>query len=300
MPGVRAVQAAPGSIPLADADYERCRRLLYRRVGINLGPHKKPLVSGRLEKRLRARGIGSWSSYIALLESGDDGVELQTAVDLLTTNETYFFREEYQLRAFRDEILPQLKARAEERGTRRLALWSAGCSSGEEAYTLGILVEDSGLFKGWDVRIYGNDISRRVLHKARRAVYTEASFRTTENRYLRYFVEVPEGRQVHPHIRAMCHFGHLNLLDHSRTAIVGRVDAVFCRNVLIYFDPESRRRAIDTFYQRLVAGGYLLLGHSESLLNASTAFELVHVSTDLVYRRPAPHLFRTPSATEGS
>ena len=227
-------------------------------------------------------------------------MELENAVEVLTTNETYFFREEYQLRAFRDEILPQLKDRAEERGTRRLALWSAGCSSGEEAYTLGILIEDSGLFKGWDVRIYGNDISRRVLHKARRAVYTEASFRTTDDRYLQYFVDVPEGRQVHPRIRAMCHFGHLNLLDHSRTAIVGRVDAVFCRNVLIYFDPDSRKKAIDTFYHRLVAGGYLLLGHSESLLNASTAFELVHVSTDLVYRRPAPHLFRTPSVSEGS
>ena len=179
-------------------------------------------------------------------------------------------------------------------------MWSAGCSSGEEVYTIAILLLESGLFEGWDIRVFGNDISRRVLHKARRAVYTEASFRTTDARYAPYFVDVPEGRQVHPRIRAMCHFGHLNLLDHSRTAIVGRVDAVFCRNVLIYFDSESRKKAIDTFYQRLVAGGYLLLGHSESLLNASTAFELVHVSTDLVYRRPSPHLFRGASLSEDS
>ena len=286
---------------LAVEDFRMIRDLINRFCGIHFSDDARTIVARRLRERLEAVGLTDYGAYYQYLRYHPDAsMELENAVEVLTTNETYFFREEYQLRAFRDEILPQLKERAEERGTRRLALWSAGCSSGEEAYTLGILIEDSGLFKGWDVRIYGNDISRRVLHKARRAVYTEASFRTTDDRYLSYFVDVPDGRQVHPRIRAMCHFGHLNLLDHSRTAIVGRVDAVFCRNVLIYFDPDSRKKAIDTFYHRLVAGGYLLLGHSESLLNASTAFELVHVSTDLVYRRPAPHLFRTPSVSEGS
>lgn len=286
---------------LAVEDFRMIRDLINRFCGIHFSDDARTIVARRLRERLEAVGLTDYGAYYQYLRYHPDAVtELENAVEVLTTNETYFFREEYQLRAFRDEILPQLKERAEERGTRRLALWSAGCSSGEEAYTLGILIEDSGLFKGWDVRIYGNDISRRVLHKARRAVYTEASFRTTDDRYMSYFVDVSDGKQVHPRIRAMCHFGHLNLLDHSRTAIVGRVDAVFCRNVLIYFDPDSRKKAIDTFYHRLVAGGYLLLGHSESLLNASTAFELVHVSTDLVYRRPAPHLFRTPSVSEGS
>jgi chemotaxis protein methyltransferase CheR len=119
-------------------------------------------------------------------------------------------------------------------------------------------------------------------------------------RYEKYFLETPEGRVVHPRIRALCHFGHINLLNHSRTAIVGRVDAIFCRNVLIYFDSQSRRRVIDTFYQRLAQGGYLLLGHSESLLNASTAFELVHLSTDLVYRRPVRSSLRPPAGKEGT
>ncbi len=267
--------------------------------GIYFSDDVRAIVGRRLRERLDAVGLSDYRAYYQHLRYHPDAMtELENAVEVLTTNETYFFREEYQLRAFRDEILPQLKERAEQRGTKRLALWSAGCSSGEEAYTLGMLVDDSGLFDGWDVRIYGNDISRRVLQKARRAVYTEASFRTTDPRYDKYFTHVHDGRQVHPRIRAMCHFGHLNLLDHSRTAIVGRVDAVFCRNVLIYFDAESRKKALDTFYQRLVAGGFLLLGHSESLLNSSTAFELVHVSTDLVYRRPAPHLFQSRSISE--
>ena len=105
-------------------------------------------------------------------------------------------------------------------------------------------------------------------------------------KYERYFIEAPEGRQVCPEVRAMCHFGQLNLLAHDRSAIVGTVDAVFCRNVLIYFDAESRRRVVRTFFDRLAPGGYLLLGHSESLLHVSNDFELVHLSTDMVYRRP--------------
>jgi chemotaxis protein methyltransferase CheR len=104
--------------------------------------------------------------------------------------------------------------------------------------------------------------------------------------YEDYFTRSPGGKQVHPRIRAMCHFGHFNLLDAGRAAMVGRVDAIFCRNVLIYFDQASRRRVIETFYERLYPGGYLMLGHSESLLNASTAFELAHLSADLAYRKP--------------
>ena len=285
---------------LALEDFRLLRDHVNAFCGIYFADDARNVVARRLRERLDAVGLSSFRSYYQFLRYHPDATtELENAVDVLTTNETYLFREEYQLRAFQNEILPQLKERALERGTRRLGLWSAGCSSGEEAYTLGILVEDSGLFEGWDVRIYGNDISRRVLQKARRAVYTDSSFRATNPRYNKYFVDVPDGRQVHPRIRAMCHFGHLNLLDHARTAIVGRVDAVFCRNVLIYFDNDSRRKAIDTFFQRLVPGGYLLLGHSESLLNSSTAFELVHVSTDLVYRRPViPPLFGA-RASEG-
>ena len=243
------------------------------------------VMERRLRERLQALGLPDYAAYYQYLRYHPDSRgELERAVDVLTTNETYFFREDYQLKGFRDEVLPVLRDRAESR--RRLVLWSAGCSTGEEVYTLAILIERCGLFEGWDVRVFGNDISRRVLAAARKGIYSASSFRAMPSEYDSYFVETPDGRQVHPRIRAMCHFGHLNLVEGGRTAIVGRVDAVFCRNVLIYFDPLSRRRVIDTFYERLHAGGYLMLGHSESLLNVTTAFEVVHLTTDLVYRRP--------------
>ena len=197
-------------------------------------------------------------------------------------------REAYQLRAFTDEILPGLRSRALARGSKRLDVWSAGCSSGEEVFTIAMLVDASGLFDGWDVRVFGNDISRRVLNKARAATYGSASFRSMIPEYAKYFIETDEGRQVHPRIRAMCHFGHLNLMNERRAAIVGLVDVTFCRNVLIYFDDASRRKVLETIYQRLNRGGYLLLGHSESLLRSSTAFEITQLSTDIVYRRPIP------------
>ena len=266
-------------------------RLLRDRIrdfcGISLGDDARMVVGRRLRDRLKALGHRSFTEYYQYLRFHPNAqTELERAAELLTTNETYFFREDYQLRAFRRDVLPALRAAAVERGDRRLTIWSAGCSSGEEPYTLAIIVAHSGLFDGWDVRIFGNDISRRVLHTARRAVYGGASFRVMPSEYDAYFDEAENGRQVKAEIRAMCHFGHLNLLDRNRSAIVGSVDAVFCRNVLIYFDIESRQRVIQAFYDRLHPGGYLMLGHSESLLNLSTAFELAHVTGDLVYRKP--------------
>lgn len=266
-------------------EFRLLRDLVNTFCGIAFQDDAMFVVERRLRERLQALGLPDYAAYYQYLRYHPEGrSELERAIDVLTTNETYLFREDYQLRGFRDEVLPVLQKQAASR--KRLVIWSAGCSTGEEVYSLAILVERSGLFEGWDVRIFGNDISRRVLTTARKGNYGPSSFRATPREYDEYFVETPDGRQVHPRIRAMCHFGHLNLVEGGRTAIVGRVDAVFCRNVLIYFDPVSRRRVIDTFYERLHPGGYLMLGHSESLLNVSTAFEVVHLSTDLVYRRP--------------
>ena len=135
--------------------------------------------------------------------------------------------------------------------------------------------------------IIGSDISKKSVATARRGVYRQSSFRASKPEFRRaYFADRPDGAHVLDEIKRLCHFGHLNLLDGTRASIVGRVDVVFCRNVLIYFDVRSRKRVIDNLYDRLTPGGYLLLGHSESLLNVSTAFELVHLTEDLVYRKP--------------
>jgi len=230
--------------------------------------------------------LSSFDEYYKYLKFNARGsTELEEVIERLITTETYFFRQEYQLRAFSRELLPRL-AQANA-ASRRLAVWSAGCATGEEVYTLAILIHESGLFDGWEVRVFGSDISKHNVAFARRGVYRPTSFRTTSPESRRtYFEEVSDGARVRDSIRKFCHFGQLNLVDSGRASIVGRVDAVFCRNVLIYFDLRSRKTVIENLYDRLTPGGYLLLGHSESLLNVTTAFELVHLSEDLVYRRP--------------
>jgi chemotaxis protein methyltransferase CheR len=271
-------------------DFRLLRDLVNQFCGIYFADDSAYIVARRLRERLRDLGLDDFAEYYRYLQYHPKAqAELEAAAEVLTTNETYFFREAYQLRAFTDEILPIARQRALSRGTKRLDVWSAGCSSGEEVYTIAILIDSTRLFEGWDVRIFGNDISRRVLRKARAATYGSASFRAMIPEYERYFIHTGEGKQVHPRIRSMCHFGHLNLMNRRRAAIVGRVDVAFCRNVLIYFDDASRRKVLDTIYERLHRGGYLLLGHSESLLHSSTAFEIAQLTTDIVYRRPVPY-----------
>ncbi len=271
-------------------EFRLLRDYVNKFCGIYFADDSSYIVERRLRERLRELGLENFTEYYRYVRYHPKAEsELERAAEVLTTNETYFFREAYQLRAFVDEVLPTVRARALARGSKRIDVWSAGCSSGEEVYTIGMLIEASRLFEGWDVRVFGNDISRRVLRKARDATYTAASFRAMIPDYERFFISTEHGKQVHPRIRAMCHFGHLNLMNERRAAIVGRVDVTFCRNVLIYFDDASRRKVLDTIYQRLHRGGYLLLGHSESLLQTSTAFEITQLTTDIVYRRPIPY-----------
>jgi chemotaxis protein methyltransferase CheR len=279
-------------------DFRLLRDFINQFCGIYFADDSAYVVERRLRERIRELGIDDFGEYYRYLRYHPRAeAELEAAAEVLTTNETYFFREAYQLRAFTEEILPVVRRRALSRGSKRLDIWSAGCSSGEEVYTIAMLVESSGLFDGWDVRIFGNDISRRVLRKARGATYGATSFRAMIPGYDRYFIDGDDGRQVHPRIRSMCHFGHLNLMNQRRAAIVGRVDVTFCRNVLIYFDDASRRKVLDTIYQRLHRGGYLLLGHSESLFQSSTAFEITQLTTDIVYRRPIPYTDLPPRGT---
>jgi len=278
---------AASSPPRLDFEaFRLLRELVNEHSGILLSDESLLTVERKLAERVHALHLPGFHEYYHHLRYHPlRKAELERAIDAVTTNETYFFRELPQLRAFASEVLPQLEHSARERRT--LTVWSAGCSTGEEVYTLAILIVRSGMFRGWDVRVFGNDISRRVLHVARRGVYRDSSFRALPSEYERHFTVTPDGREVEPQIKAMCHFGHFNLLDQARATMLGRVDAVFCRNVLIYFDAVSRRRVIQGFYDRLYPEGYLMLGHSESLLHMSTAFELAHLHGDLGYRKPA-------------
>ena len=274
--------------PLLTAEeFRLLRELLQEACGLQLRDDLKYVVERRLWPRLEAlslRDYGAYYRYLRFDARAKEEVEL--AIELLVPHETYFFREPTQLDSFSRELLPMLKE-ANAR-SRRLRLWSAGCSSGEEPYTLAMLIADSGLFEGWDIQIHGTDISRRMLAAGRLAEYGSSALRTTTPALLeRHFDALPTARyRVKSAHRTRVSFGHLNLLDDRGKELLPRMDAIFCRNVLIYLEPVARRKVVHAFWEQLVAGGFLLLGHSESLLTYSTDFGLVQLTGDLVYRRP--------------
>ncbi|MDY7229944.1 CheR family methyltransferase [Hyalangium rubrum] len=268
-------------------EFRLLRDHVYAHCGILIREDMKFVMERRLWPRLEALGLPNFAAYHRFLRYDTRrNAELDSAVEALTTHETYFFREPVQLKAFTEEVLPLLQQR--NAGTRRLRIWSAGCSTGEEAYTIAMLLKESRLFEGWEVEIYGTDISRRVLTTARKAEYGPSSLRATPPEMLsRYFISLGASKvRVRDDIRAWVSFGHLNLLDAESCLLVPRADVVFCRNVMIYFDVPARQRVLQVFSDKLVPGGYLMLGHSENLLNLGAAFELVHLRGDLVYRKP--------------
>ncbi len=276
--------AAP--VPLRSEEFRLLRDLISARLGLNYATEMRGALERRLQGRLTVLGHASFAEYYQHLRFHPlANAEWEEVHEVLTTNETYFFREDYQLQAFKSEVLPLLAVQARPRGS--LSIWSAGCSTGEELYTVATLVHASGLFAGWDVHLHGFDISKRCIATARTGVYGASSFRATTPEARRmYFVERGDEWHVAEPIKAMCHFAQMNILDQEKARLLGRADAVFCRNVLIYFDQHARKRVIDLFHERLLPGGVLLLGHSESLLHVTTAFELLHLKGDLVYRKP--------------
>ncbi|EDM78303.1 chemotaxis protein methyltransferase CheR [Plesiocystis pacifica SIR-1] len=263
---------------LVEAIQEHC--------GVTLSVQSGFFLERRLNPRLVALGLSSYLDYYQYLRYDPAGArEMEELVECITTHETYFFREQYQLEAFSEEILPDLAERLKR--SRRLTVWSAGCSTGEEVYTIAMLLLESGLFRGWNLRVAGSDISRKVLATARAAVYGQNSFRTTPPALRRkYFVEKDGRWVVRDDVRSMCSFGQLNLISTERFRVLGPCDVIFCRNVLMYLSQEARHRVVEAYYDRLTPGGYLLLGHSESLLNVTTRFDLATLQKDLVYRKP--------------
>jgi chemotaxis protein methyltransferase CheR len=212
-------------VEMSEREYRLLRDLIHEHCGIFFDDDAHFVVHRRLAPRLAALGVPDFTAYHAFLRRDPRRVdELEQIVERITTNETYFFREEYQLTALRHEILPRLAEL--RRRERRLTLWSAGCATGEEAYTLAMLVLDSGLFGGWDVHVIGNDISRRVLQVARRGAYGRGSFRAMPGEYRRYFVDDGEGRRrVRDDVRGIVSFAQLNLMKPQQCARVGEVGA---------------------------------------------------------------------------
>lgn len=273
-------------IPLPEDVFRLLRDLIRDYCGIYFDESSMHIIERRLSKRIKELHLDNFRDYYRfLLYDKNRETEFAALMDILTVNETYFFREEGQLKAFSDEIIKEV--RALKHNNRSLRIWSAGCSSGEEAYTVAMLLLERGELKDWNIEVIGSDINQRVLQTARKGIYRKNSFRNTDEYFMKkYFIEEDGHYRVKDVVRELVYFSHMNLIDPIKVQFIGTIDVVFCRNVLIYFDLEARRKVIDNFFHRLADGGYLLLGHAESLMNISTAFTLKHLKNDMVYQKP--------------
>jgi chemotaxis protein methyltransferase CheR len=249
---------------IAAENYDFIRELVYEHSRIHLGTDKKALVSSRLAKRLRVLRLPNYDAYCQLLRSPKGREELGNLVDVISTNHTHFFREARHFEFLRDVALPQWKAK----GGGALRIWSAACSSGEEPYSIAILLAET---LGWDVnwRVHATDISTRMLKAAQNGIYaTERLSHVPADWQRRYFqrgIGTWEGSyRIKEDLRRRIDFQHVNLLQASYP-FATRFDVVFCRNVMIYFDRETQETLIQKVSDRLIAGGYLMVGHSESL-----------------------------------
>ncbi len=261
---------------LQDNEFALFQRMIYDTAGINMSPAKKALVGGRLAKRIKHYGLSSYQDYFSLLNDSQ-AEERQVAVDLLTTNETYFFREPRHFDFLRDRILPDWLS-----GSRRV--WSAASSSGEEAYTLAMLLADHAPIKDWD--ILGTDISTRVLERARAGHYPIERANNIPQQYLKRHCLKGTGSQagtfmISRALRDRVRFVHGNLKQGFEQ--IGSFDVIFLRNVLIYFDLETKRQVVEGLLRRLKPGGYLFVGHSESLNGVTSELSMIIPS---VYRKP--------------
>ena len=260
---------------LSEHDFQRVRRMVYEQLGIALSDSKRQLVYGRLSRRLRALQLREFDSYLQRVESGD-ATEMEHFRNAITTNLTSFFRENHHFEFLASVLLPQLAL--SNSASRRIRIWSAGCSTGEEPYSIAMVLMEaaSHLVRDWDVRILATDIDTNVLETARCGLYGADRLEKMDGtRLLRWFERGSEAEQyqVREDIRQLVTFRELNLI--GEWPMKGPFDVIFCRNVVIYFDRQMQARIIKRMEELQRDGGHLILGHSESLLDISTRYRLV-------------------------
>jgi len=272
-------------LDLPDDVFRLMRDQIYKRTGMWFSDTSKYLLQKRLSPRARELNFESFQKYFYFLQYDPRAeAEFDQIYDLVTTNETYFFREPAQLAAFAEEIVPEI---LERKSVKKIRIWSAGCSSGEEPYSIAMLLSEAGYYDRAAFEIFASDINQQVLAKARRGHYRESAFRATETPLRdKYFTRADDGSwHISDDIRNRVSFGRLNLYDEPRVSLLGHLDVIFCRNVIIYFDDQSKKVVVSNFYNRLTEAGYHLLGHSESLISLSTQFKLRHLKNDMVYQK---------------
>jgi len=266
-------------IVLGDKEFGRISGLVYQYCGITLSEGKKELVRARLAKRLRHLQLSSFDEYIDFATKDTNGAEFISFIDSISTNLTSFFREDQHFNYLVDTFLPALEKRKNQAGSKRIRIWSAGCSSGEEPYTIALTLLNYFKDKpGWDIKILATDISTKVLEVAQNGLYTAERVAPVppelKNKYL---VREKRGRdtyyQVNSELRSKIAFARLNLMENW--PVKGPLDVIFCRNVMIYFDKPTQEKLVGRYWQLIDDGGLLFTGHSESLTGINHKFKFV-------------------------
>jgi chemotaxis protein methyltransferase CheR len=273
---------------LSVEQFQSLSQVIYQKLGLHFDEKKIYFLKTRVAKRMAALGLDDPREYLFRVNYADpQGIEMQALANLITTNETYMFREYDQLQAFANYCLPEVLSAKQDRGERSLRIWSAGCSSGEEPYTLAMILQE--VFpqaQTWNCDIVATDIDENMLRKVAAARYGYRSVNEVPDEYRKkYLIEDGEEYVVRPRTAQLVQTLHLNLHDRMAMRAMRGFDFIFCRNVLIYFDDLSRKAVVDHFYNALKPGGYVFLGHSESVGRVTTAFQLRRFENHLVYVR---------------
>jgi chemotaxis protein methyltransferase CheR len=265
----------------------KIRDLIYQVAGIFQPDNKLRQLEDRCQRRVKAVGVSSLRDYYDCLTIKPiRQAELVSLLNEITIGETYFFRNQPQLDALRKIVLPRVLEAKGKLPLRHLRIWSAGCSTGEEPYTLSMILleEGTGLMKGWTFEILATDLNERSLVHCKQGVYGDYATRNlTPHLRQKYFIPAADQLQVAPALKACVNFSRVNLFDNARIAFMKSMDIIFCCNVLIYFDVVSKRHVIQHFYNNLLPHGYLFLGHSESLYGINDDFRLVHLPSATAY-----------------
>lgn len=267
-------------------DFEKFREFFYRKTGIQFELSKRYFVDKRLIDRIEATQSGSFRNYFTMLRFEASGEELQHLTNLMTVNETYFFREEYQFQCMVNSILPDLITRKQD--SKPIRIWAIPSSSGEEPYSIAIyLLEYWAGINKWDIEIVSSDIDTQILSQARKGFYSKRSVQHLPEHLLRkYFTAHLDGYLISDDLKQAVDFTRVNLSDRADTRAYRDFDIVFCRNLLIYFDDVSRKAAAETFYDAMKPGGFICLGHSESMSRFSSLYKVRKFPEAIVYQKP--------------
>ena len=274
---------------MSDELFRQLREFIYQQTGIYFQDNKKYLLEGRIGKRVQLLGLHSYEEYLQLLKYGTRRTEeMRHFYDAITINETFFFRNEPQFEAFENTLVPSVMARRGPATRQKLRVWSAASSSGEEAHTIAMIHLERlrNKYPGLELEVIGTDISNNVLETARKGVYRDYSVRNMPRQFLDKYFTLDDGRYlVRDDVKRLVRFENMNLYDQTRMRQMSNFDVIFCCNVLIYFDTQSKIQVVSNLYNALNRGGFLFIGYAESLHGISTAFKLENFPKTVAYKK---------------